>query len=226
MIPVKPQPVQKQQPVHDNNDAVVVQSILLLNVLGILCLCVAMPVMSWGAGTFYGTNGEFLLISDGFRMHSALATVMYGTCSLSIGTVRLLVIALFVQSELLVCIEILVLVACQIGGMMTVRVDVLQDAFHWTAASLWIITNLLFQFLVVFQRQEAWTGLRQSLAACILVVASICGFIYATIMIAERDGPGTRGRAFAFEFLCAWGILANDLIMTEWVGTTLKSWSA
>ena len=96
------------------------RTVLVGNVICVLALMVGMPCMAWWTAeqgvSFFKGNGEFRMISDGFRQHSAGATVLIGVCTLFIGCTRLMGIVVLVPWEWTVPLLVLILVACQVGG--------------------------------------------------------------------------------------------------------------
>jgi hypothetical protein len=189
--------------------------IIGMTYLSVVCLTVAIPVLSSVPGGFYDSNGMFKFISIGFKQHSALASFIWGVCSTFIGFTRLISIVLYVRSPLRAIVYVLILTVTMGSGIVTVRYDEVVD-YHVAAAATWIASSLIF-YGVVAAFNSAYSEVNGGVGMKIVWVLNIISALLFLGFIIRFNQYGRDPNDFTVaginEYITAFLILVMDFLL-------------
>lgn len=147
--------------------------------LSILLLMLCIPFTLCVPNTCLLGNGALKMISDGFRAHSSLSTVLWGVGITVIYSLR--TVALEQGLNVYTTSSLILMQISAFSCFTTLRYDEIGDFNHVIAAAAWIVSTLLFHFSCTLRLGEGWVY--RSFTMTAFWLASLCGATFLTLFI-------------------------------------------
>jgi hypothetical protein len=195
----------------------------------IICsyICIALMFIALFALPFipnvHDQDGNIHFISHGFITHGVLASVIYGTTSMFITSVRIVSVFAYIDRQYeSVCCILLQLIST-INCMLTVRYDIVKYPYHEVASLLWILSSIIFFAIVFFDSvfndnrlvkiiQVIWTTSVITFVLCI---------IYTSLWSQSSNSVSLNNIAAVFEYITAALVIMLDFMLLYSMHTQL-----
>lgn len=184
-------------------------SLLSISVVIPLSLCLPGNVCTHAAG-------NVKMISDGFRAHSSLSTVVWGSALCWVTALRVhVLLSPGLYNKTLAQVA---LVLCTPASFVTIRYDEVDNVHVW-AAAIWIVGSLVYHYAVM---RGAHGGCLPTVRWVVFGATVLCGATFLGMFIGANSGglpddPTLLSAIAVLEIVTVYGILLCDFVLSSFL---------
>lgn len=187
-------------------------SLVSIGVVIPLTLCLPGNVCTHAAG-------NVKMISDGFRAHSSLSTVVWGSALCWVTALRVLVLlSPGTQEAYGKTVAQLALVLSTPAAFVTIRYDDVESVHIW-AAAVWIVGSLFFHYAVLRSMSDSFHALLKWVLFGGTVVCGIVFLMFFAVVNSDPllSNPTMLSVVAVLEILTVYGIGLCDFLLTSYI---------
>jgi hypothetical protein len=184
-------------------------SLISISVVIPLSLCLPGNVCTHAAG-------NVKMISDGFRAHSSLSTVVWGSALCWVTSLR--VHALLSRGSYNKTLAQVALVLSTPASFVTIRYDEVENVHVW-AAAVWIMGSLVYHYAVM---RGVYDDFMPVLRWVVFGCTVLCGAVFLGMFIGVHSSDVVQNRDVlsgiaVLEILTVYGVLLCDFLLSSFL---------